>query len=70
MTMFEIVRDAIARERLEPPGFRRTPVPCAFCVRGGNGSRDCVSGFSAKRYNCRRGCFSGMLLDHDPEAGK
>ena len=65
-TMFEAVRELLAREAQDDPRFRRTPVPCAFCRRGGNGDRSCASGFTARRYNCRRGCFAGSLLDRDP----
>ena len=56
-------------------GSRKTQVvPCAFCVRGGNGDKSCASGWDEKRITkltggCfwYKGCFSGQMLENDPE---
>ena len=64
--MFDEVKRRIEAEAGGPPGKRTQPVPCAFCVRGGNGEMSCASGMNEKRYSKFKGCFAGELLETAP----
>ena len=63
---YEDVKARIEAEASLPPGKRSQNVPCAYCVRGGNGDKSCSSGFKEKRYSKFMGCFSGELLPEAP----
>lgn len=58
----EQARKLIESEATLPPRDRRHQVPCAFCVRGGNGDKSCASGFQETRYSKFKGCFAGTIL--------
>lgn len=60
------VKKRIADEESLPPGKRSQPVPCAYCVRGGNGDKSCTSGFKERRFSKYKMCFAGELLPEDP----
>lgn len=63
---YEEVKKKIEQESTLPPGKRSQNVPCAYCVRGGNGDKSCSCGFAQKRFSKYHGCFAGELLDKDP----
>ena len=67
---YEEVKKKIEKESTLSPGKRSQNVPCAYCVRGGNGDKSCSSGFTQKRYSKFYGCFAGELLDKDPTGGR
>lgn len=67
-TRFSDIMLQIDREASLPPGKRTQPVPCAFCVRGGNGDRSCASGMNERRYSKFKSCFAGTMLAKDPTA--
>ena len=66
MSKYSEVAAKIAAEQSLRPAQRTQPVPCAFCVRGGNGEQSCASGMFKRRYSKYEGCFAGALLDGDP----
>ena len=63
---YEEVKKAIEAEKGLPPGKRKQQVPCAYCVRGGNGSKSCSCGMSEKKYSKYKMCFAGTLLPEAP----
>lgn len=63
---FDEVKKKIESEAKGRPGDRTQNVPCAFCVRGGNGDRSCSSGMNEFRYSKYMGCFAGELLETAP----
>jgi len=66
MGKFEEVKRRIEAEAGVSPGKRTQMVPCAFCVRGGNGDASCACGMNEKRYSKFKGCFAGYLLETAP----
>lgn len=68
MNEYEKIKAKIAAEAAGSPSKRTQQVPCAFCKRGGNGDGSCASGFFERLYSKFKGCFSGELLDHNPNA--
>ena len=60
------VKERIKAEEGLRPGRRSQPVPCAYCVRGGNGDKSCSSGFKERRYSKYKMCFAGELLPEEP----
>ena len=62
MSKFDEIKQRIEAEAKGRPGDRTQNVPCAFCVRGGNGNQSCASGMNEKRYSKYKGCFAGELL--------
>ena len=66
MGKFDDVKRRIEDEASGRPGDRTQNVPCAFCVRGGNGDRSCASGMNEKRYSKFKGCFAGKMLETAP----
>ena len=62
-TIERTIRDKIQAESTLRPAQRTQPVPCAFCVRGGNGDGSCGSGGANTRYNKFQGCFAGELKE-------
>lgn len=67
-TRFADIMRQINLEASLPPGKRTQAVPCAFCVRGGNGDRSCASGMNERRYSKFKSCFAGTMLAKDPTA--
>lgn len=65
---YEEVKRKIESEAEGSPSKRTQPVPCAYCVRGGNGDKSCSCGFTCKKYSKYNGCFAGELLPEDPNA--
>lgn len=63
MSKFAEVKARIAEESNLRPAERRQMVPCAFCVRGGNGDRSCSCGTRERRYSQYKGCFAGTMLE-------
>ena len=63
---YEEVKKAIEAEKDLPPGKRKQQVPCAYCTRGGNGSKSCSCGMSEKKYSKYKMCFAGTLLPEAP----
>lgn len=66
MTAYEITKARWTEELSLSPSKRTQNVPCAFCVRGGNGDADCAAGMHQKKYSKFHGCFSGAFLEKDP----
>lgn len=66
MGKFDDVKRRIEDEASGRPGDRTQNVPCAFCVRGGNGDKSCASGMNEKRYSKFKGCFAGKMLETAP----
>lgn len=60
------VKERIKAEESLRPSRRSQPVPCAYCVRGGNGDKSCSSGFKERRYSKYKMCFAGELLPEEP----
>ena len=60
------VKERIKAEEGLRPSRRSQPVPCAYCVRGGNGDKSCSSGFRERRYSKYKMCFAGELLPEKP----
>ena len=74
MSMYDDIYAKIEAEAELPFSRKTQVVPCAFCVRGGNGDKSCASGWDEKRITkltggCfwYKGCFSGQMLENDPE---
>jgi len=63
---YDEVKKAIEAEKSLPPGKRRQQVPCAYCTRGGNGSKSCSCGMLEKKYSKYKMCFAGTLLPEAP----
>ena len=67
MSMYNKIYSTIEAEAAcLPPAKRTQPVPCAFCVRGGNGDRSCACGMDERHYSKYKGCFAGTMLEQDP----
>lgn len=74
MSIYDDIYAKIKEEATLSPSKRTQVVPCAFCVRGGNGDKSCASGWNEKRIRkltggCfgYKGCFLGRMLEEDPE---
>ena len=63
---FTQVKAKMEAEANLPPGKRTQSVPCAYCVRGGNGDKSCASGMNEKRFSKYKMCFAGTLLEAAP----
>lgn len=67
MSLYNKIYSTIEAEATLSPSKRTQPVPCAFCVRGGNGDQSCSCGMDKKRYSIYDGCFAGQILEKNPE---
>jgi hypothetical protein len=74
MSIYDDIYARIKAEATLSLSKRKQDVPCAFCVRGGNGDKSCASGWNEKRITkltggcfCYKGCFLGRMLDEEPE---
>ena len=59
---YDEVKRIIKQEAGMPPSKRTQHVPCAFCLRGGNGYGSCACGMNEKKFSKFKGCFAGELL--------
>jgi len=66
MSMYNKIYSTIEAEATLSPSKRTQQVPCAFCVRGGNGDGSCSCGMNERRYNAFKGCFAGTMMEEDP----
>ena len=66
MSIYDDIYAKIEAEATLSPSKRTQTVPCAFCVRGGNGNKSCSCGWDQKRYSKFKGCFSGQMLEKNP----
>ena len=67
MSMYDQIHTKIVAEATLSPSKRTQVVPCAFCVRGGNGDKSCSCGYDQTRYSKFKGCFAGQMLENNPE---
>lgn len=74
MSFYDDIYAKIEAEATLSPSKRTQDVPCAFCVRGGNGDKSCASGWNEKRITKKgidcfyyKGCFLGRMLEEEPE---
>ena len=63
---YQEVKKRIEAEETLPPGKRTQAVPCAYCVRGGNGDKSCAAGSNERRFSKYKACFAGVLLVDKP----
>lgn len=63
---YDDVKKKLAEEERLSPSRRTQHVPCAYCVRGGNGDNSCSCGMGETRFHPIKGCFAGTLLPEAP----
>lgn len=75
MSVYDDIYAKIEAEAELPLSRRTQVVPCAFCVRGGNGDKSCAFGCNNEKRITKmaggcfyyKGCHYGRMLENDPE---